>query len=86
MQFGLFVPPVTDSWQLIKAAEDIGYYRTWMYDTPMLNSELFVSLTAAALRTSRIRIAPGVMIPGKRIAPVAASGLGHPERAGTRAP
>ena len=75
MQFGLFVPPVIDSSQLIKTAEDIGYYRAWMYDTPMLNSELFVSLTAAALRTSKIRIAPGVMIPGNRIAPVAASGL-----------
>ncbi|OGA05071.1 MAG: hypothetical protein A3H35_04770 [Betaproteobacteria bacterium RIFCSPLOWO2_02_FULL_62_17] len=75
MQFGLFVPPVADSWQLIKAAEDLGYYRAWMYDTPMLNSELFVSLTAAAMRSSKIRIAPGVMIPGNRIAPVAASGL-----------
>ena len=75
MQFGIFVPPVIDSAGLVKAAEDIGYYRAWMYDTPMLNSELFVSLTAAALRSSKIRIGPGVMIPGNRIAPVAASGL-----------
>ncbi|MFM9969964.1 MAG: LLM class flavin-dependent oxidoreductase [Burkholderiales bacterium] len=75
MPFGIFVPPVIDSSHLIKAAEDIGYGRAWMYDTPMLNSELFVSLTAAVLRTSKIRIAPGVMIPGNRIAPVAASGL-----------
>ena len=41
----------------------------------MLNSELFVALTAAAMSTSRIRLGPGVMIPGNRIAPVAASGL-----------
>ncbi|MSQ51935.1 MAG: LLM class flavin-dependent oxidoreductase [Betaproteobacteria bacterium] len=75
MQFGVFVPPVVDSSHLIKAAEDLGFYRAWMYDTPMLNSELFVSLTAAVMRTSKIRIAPGVMIPGNRIAPVAASGL-----------
>lgn len=75
MPFGLFVPPVADSWQLIKEAETLGYSRAWMYDTPMLNSELFVSLTAAVMHTERIRIAPGVMIPGNRIAPVAASGL-----------
>ena len=75
MQFGLFVPPVADSAQLIRQAESIGYYRAWMYDTPMLNTELFVSLTAAVLATSKIRIAPGVMIPGNRIPPVAAGGL-----------
>src|SRR5687767_14299886 len=75
MDIGLFVPPVADSAALVKRAEDLGYSRAWMYDTPMLNSELFVSLTAAALATSKIRIASGVMIPGNRIAPVAAGGL-----------
>ena len=75
MHFGLFVPPVADSWKLIQSAETLGYFRAWMYDTPMLNSELFVALTAAAMSTSKIRLGPGVMIPGNRIAPVAASGL-----------
>jgi 5,10-methylenetetrahydromethanopterin reductase len=41
----------------------------------MLNSELFVAMAAAAVSTSRIRLATGVMIPSNRIAPVAASGL-----------
>ena len=75
MNIGIFVPPVADSWRLVKRAEELGYQRAWMYDTPMLNSELFVSLTAAATHTFKIRIASGVMIPGNRIAPVAASGL-----------
>jgi 5,10-methylenetetrahydromethanopterin reductase len=75
MTIGLFVPPVADSFQLIHRAEQLGYYRAWMYDTPMLNAELFVSLTAAAMATTKIRIGSGVMIPGNRIAPVAASGL-----------
>src|SRR3954469_19794012 len=75
MQFGIFVPPVADTWKLVKRAEDLGYARAWLYDTPMLNSELFVSLTAAAMNTSKIRLASGVMIPSNRIAPVAASGL-----------
>jgi 5,10-methylenetetrahydromethanopterin reductase len=75
MDIGLFIPPVADSAKLVQRAEQLGYERAWMYDTPMLNSELFVSLTAAALSTKKIRIASGVMIPGNRIAPVAASGL-----------
>jgi 5,10-methylenetetrahydromethanopterin reductase len=76
VDFGVFIPPVADSWKLVKRAEELGYSRAWFYDTQLLNSELFVSMTAAALNTSKIRLATGVMIPSNRIAPVAASGLG----------
>lgn len=75
MDFGIFIAPLADSWKTVKRAEELGFARVWFYDTQMLNSELFVSMAAAAMRTSRIRLATGVMIPGNRIAPVAASGL-----------
>jgi 5,10-methylenetetrahydromethanopterin reductase len=75
MDFGVSIPPVADSWKVVKRAEELGFARAWFYDTQMLNSELFVSMTAAALNTSRIRLATGVLIPSNRIAPVAASGL-----------
>ena len=76
MDYGILVPPVADSWKLVKRAEELGYSRAWFYDTQMLNSELFVSMTASAMQTSRIRLATGVLIPSNRIAPVAASALG----------
>jgi 5,10-methylenetetrahydromethanopterin reductase len=75
MDFGLFIPPMADTWQLVKRAEELGYSRAWFYDTQLLTAELFVSMTAAAMATSTIRLATGVMIPSNRIAPVAASGL-----------
>jgi len=75
VDFGIFIPPVIDTWKLVKRAEELGYTRAWFYDTPMHNTELFVSMTAAALNTSTIRLATGVLIPSNRIAPVAASGL-----------
>jgi len=75
MDFGLFIPPVADSWKVVMRAEELGFSRAWFYDTQLLNSELFVSMAAAAMHTSRIRLATGVMIPSNRIAPVAASGL-----------
>ena len=75
MDFGIFIPPVADSWKTVKRAEELGYTRAWFYDTQLLNSELFVSMAAAAMNTSKIRLATGVMIPSNRIAPVAASGL-----------
>lgn len=76
MDYGILVPPVADSWKRVKRAEELGYSRAWFYDTQMLNSELFVSMTAAAMQTSRIRLATGVLIPSNRIAPVTASALG----------
>lgn len=75
MDFGIFVPPLADSWKMVQRAEALGYSRAWFYDTQMLNTEIFVSMTAAALNTSKIRLATGVLIPSNRIAPVAASAL-----------
>lgn len=75
MDFGILIPPIADSWKSVKRAEELGYSRAWFYDTPLLNSELFVSMAAAAMNTSRIHLATGVLIPSNRIAPVAASGL-----------
>ena len=75
MNAGIFLAPFADSWKIVKRAEALGYHRAWFYDTQLLNSELFVSMAAAAMQTSKIRLATGVLIPGNRIAPVAASGL-----------
>jgi 5,10-methylenetetrahydromethanopterin reductase len=75
VDFGVLIPPVANSWAVVKRAEELGYSRAWFYDTQMLNTELFVAMTAAALNTSKIRLATGVLIPSNRLAPVAASGL-----------
>jgi len=75
MDYGIVLAPAADSWKVVKRAEELGYHRAWFYDTQLLNAELFVSMAAAAMQTSRIRLATGVLIPSNRIAPVAASGL-----------
>src|SRR5688572_3610789 len=75
MDFGIMVAPVADTWKVVKRAEQLGFSRAWFFDTHMLCSEVFVAMTAAAMNTSTIRLATGVLIPSNRIAPVAASGL-----------
>jgi len=75
MDFDIFLAPAADSWKVVKRAEELGFRRAWFYDTQLLNSELFASMAAAAMQTSKIRLATGVLIPSNRIAPVAASGL-----------
>src|SRR5436189_4078154 len=75
MDFGINLATSADSWKVVKRAEALGYARAWFFDTQMLNADMFVAMGAAAVQTSRIRLATGVLIPSNRIAPVAASAL-----------
>jgi 5,10-methylenetetrahydromethanopterin reductase len=75
MDFGINLATAADSWKVVKRAEELGYARAWFYDTQMLNADMFVAMGAAAVQTSKIRLATGVLIPSNRIAPVAASAL-----------
>ena len=72
MDFGINLATSADSWRVVKRAEELGYTRAWFYDTQLLNADMFVAMGAAAVQTSRIRLATGVLIPSNRIAPVAA--------------
>ena len=75
MDLGIQLPTKANSWEVALRAEQLGYSHAWFYDTALLNAELFVAMGAAAMKTSKIKLCTGVMIPSNRIAPVAASGL-----------
>jgi 5,10-methylenetetrahydromethanopterin reductase len=73
MQFGIAIPTAADSWRLVRRAEELGFSHAWFFDTQMLNADPFVAMAGAAMKTSRIRLGTGVLIPSNRIAPVAAT-------------
>ena len=73
MQFGIAMATSADSWTLAQRAEELGFTHAWFYDTQMLSADCFVAMGAAAIKTSRIRLGTGVLIPSNRIAPVAAN-------------
>ena len=50
----------------VALAEDLGYRRAWLYDSPALYPEVFMTLARCAERTSRIGLGPGVLIPSLR--------------------
>jgi len=75
MKYGIALPTWSDCWKLVKRAEDAGFSSAWFYDTQLLNAELFAAMGAAAVKTEKIRLGTGVLIPSNRIAPVAAAGL-----------
>jgi 5,10-methylenetetrahydromethanopterin reductase len=75
MHFAIALPTPADSWKTVKRAEDAGFHTAWFYDTQILSADVFVAMGAAAVKTDRIRLGTGVLIPSNRIAPVAANGF-----------
>ena len=73
MQFGIAIPTAADSWRLVRRAEELGFSHAWFFDTQMLSADPFVAMAAAAMKTTRIKLGTGVLIPSNRIAPVAAT-------------
>ncbi len=73
MQFGIALATTTDSWQVVQKAEALGFDFAWFYDTQLLNPDVFIGMTQAAMHTERIQLATGVLIPSNRIEPVAAN-------------
>jgi 5,10-methylenetetrahydromethanopterin reductase len=73
MQFAIAIPTAADSWRLVRRAEELGFSHAWFFDTQMLSADPFVAMAAAAVKTTRIVLGTGVLIPSNRIAPVAAN-------------
>ncbi|MEO8540186.1 MAG: LLM class flavin-dependent oxidoreductase [bacterium] len=50
----------------VVVAEQLGFHRAWLYDSPALYPDVWASLALAATRTNRIGLGPGVLIPSLR--------------------
>jgi 5,10-methylenetetrahydromethanopterin reductase len=50
----------------IATAEDIGYDRAWLFDTPHESPDVWMMLALAAQRTTTIGLGPGVLVPTLR--------------------
>ena len=73
MDFGIGIATSHDSWKLAQRAEELGFTHAWFFDTQMITADPFVAMGAAALKTSRIRLGTGVLVPSNRIAAVTAN-------------
>ncbi len=67
-------PTALDSPDNIALAEELGYARAWVYDTPQQSPDVWMTLALAAERTERIGLGPGVLIPSLRHPMVNAAG------------
>ena len=66
MKLSVAFPPVPETPDHIVLAEELGFDTAWVYDTPALQLDCWMTLALAAVRTDRIRLGPGVLIPSLR--------------------
>ncbi|HTY80153.1 MAG TPA: LLM class flavin-dependent oxidoreductase [Candidatus Bathyarchaeia archaeon] len=71
----LATQPVPEIVKQVQLAEALGFETVWMTDTHLVCRELWVTLTACALATKRIKLGPGVTVPHSRHASVTASAI-----------
>ncbi|MDT9700262.1 LLM class flavin-dependent oxidoreductase [Streptomyces sp. P17] len=69
-----------DTPEHIRIAEELGFRRAWLYDTPQQSPDVWMTLALAAERTHRIGLGPGVLVPALRHPMVNASGAAALER------
>lgn len=66
MEISCAFPPGPDVLDHIQVAESLGYTRAWLYDSPALYPDVWVTLARAAERTERIGLGTAVLIPSLR--------------------
>jgi 5,10-methylenetetrahydromethanopterin reductase len=66
MEISCAFPTTLDSPEHIALAEELGYERAWLYDTPQQSPDVWMTLALAAERTARIGLGPGVLVPALR--------------------
>ena len=75
MKYSIALATTTESWRVVKRAEQLGFSNAWFYDTQLLNPDIFIGMALAAHETSKIGLGTGVLIPSNRISPVTANAL-----------
>ncbi len=66
MEISCAFPPSPSVLPHIELAEQIGYRRAWLYDSPSLYNDVWAILALAAVRTERIGLGPAVLVPNLR--------------------
>ncbi len=75
MRFAVAAPCYIDFYRQAIELERLGFDGVWLFDSPMVHSDVYAALALIAVNTERIRIAPGVAVARNRIAPVTAHSI-----------
>src|ERR1700712_4701966 len=81
MQISCGVVPSLDIVEHAKLAEQLGYERAWLYDSPAIYLDIWVSLARIAENTDRIGLGTAVLVPSLRGVVATASAMASIEAA-----
>jgi 5,10-methylenetetrahydromethanopterin reductase len=68
-------PPGRHTPDHVAVAEQLGYERAWLYDSPALYHDVWMTLALCAERTDRIGLGPAVVVPSLRHPMVTAAAI-----------
>ncbi len=75
MKFAVAAPCYVDFYKEAIELERLGLDGLWLFDSPMVHSDVYAALALIAVNTTRIRIAPGVAVARNRAAPITAHSI-----------
>lgn len=75
IDIGIALTPTADSWRVVERAEELGFSHAWFYDTQLLCTDILVAMSAAAMKTKKIKLCAGVLVPSNRNVAVAANAM-----------
>lgn len=75
MDYGFVFPAAIHIHEDVAYAEEHGFTHAWLYDSQMLFSDPYASLSMCAVNTKKIFLGTGVTNPESRIAPVTANSI-----------
>ena len=81
MQISCGLVPSLDVVEHAKLAEQLGYERAWLYDSPAIYLDIWVSLARIAEHTDRIGLGTAVLVPSLRNVVATASAIASIEAA-----
>ncbi|MBW2268518.1 MAG: LLM class flavin-dependent oxidoreductase [Deltaproteobacteria bacterium] len=66
MELSCSLPPGPRTVEYAQLAEALGYRRLWLYDSPLLYPDVWMTLARVAEATTTLGLGPGVLVPGLR--------------------
>lgn len=75
MKLSCGLPPSSRTLEYARLAEDLGYDRVWLYDSPSLYEDVWIHLGQVAALTDRIKLGTAVLVPHTRHVMVTASAI-----------
>jgi alkanesulfonate monooxygenase SsuD/methylene tetrahydromethanopterin reductase-like flavin-dependent oxidoreductase (luciferase family) len=75
MRIGVAFPAYIDIWKEARELEALGFDSCWLFDSPMVYSDVYAAMALAAEHTTRITLGTAVAVARNRIAPVTAHSI-----------